>query len=233
MLTAETRRTPTHQRLSIMFECVPGYSVDTRLSEGRSRAADRGGPPAARPLRDHHRRAEDLRQRAAQLCATGETFILEAQVQYAEVRWRAVSCGWPRRHVRYGWLAEGITLQLTNGTSWQGNIFVDRAGCADAGITPEQYDTMLGVVEQLREAFSRRGQSFAVASAGRDDVGACLCIVNLKLRREATAGRLSCRQTGGRGDADNRAPPTGRSCLEGLQHTRHRRRGTHWLFPGR
>jgi len=183
MLTAETRRTPTHQRLSIMFERVPGYSVDTR--GGSAEVVAERLIAAARLLRDRYgittaalkpseggggaristglslSDEEDLRRRAAQLCTTGETFILEAQVQYAEVQMagRRLRLA-PSAHVRYGRLAEGITLQLTNGTSWQGNIFVDRAGCADAGITPEQYDTMLGVVEQLREAFSRRGQSF-------------------------------------------------------------------------
>lgn len=196
LLRAETARAPMHTRLGMSYDRVPGYTVDAHadsaaevaerlvtaarllrsrygLSHGCLKPSEGGGGARITPGIDL---ADEpaLHERAEGLWRTGELYVLEAQVAYLELPMggRQVRFA-PSAHIRYGRRAEGVTLQLTNGTSWQGNVYVDADGCADAGITPAQYSTVLDTVEELREAFAARGQSlvtggldFAVGRVG-------------------------------------------------------------------
>ena len=196
LLRAETELAPMHRRLGLEYERVPGYTIDAGAPTA-AEVADRlmlavrllttrygcqvgclkpsEGGGGARIVTGLSLTDEvALRQRAEGLWRTGELFVLEAQVEYEQLPMgsRQVRLA-PSAHVRYGRVAEGVTLQLTNGTSWQGNVYVDADGCAEAGIAAGQYDSILSVVEELRAAFEARGESlvtggldFAVGRVG-------------------------------------------------------------------
>jgi hypothetical protein len=110
------------------------------------------------PLDDPERLA-DLSRRAM---TTDEDYLLEAHAYYvpAEVRGRGLLLA-PSAHIIDGRVAEGVTLQLVEGTVWRGNVFLDRSSCHLFGLREEQYDL-------IRRSMDDFIAGFATTSAGQD-----------------------------------------------------------------
>lgn len=188
-LDAETELSALSRRIGLGFRRLPGYTVDGgrgSLSEvvgelrlaahllqtrygvtvGCLKPSEGGGGARIRPgvaLDD----PDTLTRAAESLWHSQEQYVLEAQIHYAQTRvsGRNVPLA-PSAHVRNGHVPDGVTLQLTNGTSWQGNVYVDRATCATLGIPTGSYDAMLAFMTEMKDRFFARGLS--VVTAGVD-----------------------------------------------------------------
>lgn len=186
LLSAETAMAPLSRQLGLRFTAVPGYTVvgsafDEQEVVDRLRWAARllaerygihfgcfkpsEGGAGARiipnvPLHDEAR----LHRLAAQAYRTRESYILEAQVDYARLQLHGRSFILaPSGHVRYGHVAEGLTLQLMSGPSWQGNVYIDARTCEEVGLAVGQYEAMLQFMHDLHAAFTRRGLGLVTA----------------------------------------------------------------------
>lgn len=104
------------------------------------------------PLDDDAR----LTELADLLLSGPEDFVLEAHVDY--LRHRVEGHEFivaPSAHVVGGALAEGATMQITRGSVWQGNVYVDRPVCHRLGLSEERYDFIRSAIEDLRVALNR------------------------------------------------------------------------------
>ncbi|MFI8437287.1 hypothetical protein ACIGJO_26805 [Streptomyces sp. NPDC079020] len=186
LLAAETALSPMAVRLGVRFPVVPGYSVypdDSdatvvvqRFSEAAALLRERygftqgclkpseGGAGARISPAISIDSPEEVARVAEQLRHTKEPWVLEAFMHYTQVPIgsRTVPLA-PSAHVRNGHVAEGVTLQLTGGTSWQGNVLMDAESWAEAGLSADTYPAMLGMVEELRSAFAERGLRMVTA----------------------------------------------------------------------
>ncbi|MEV5411863.1 hypothetical protein AB0K60_23875 [Thermopolyspora sp. NPDC052614] len=95
---------------------------------------------------------------------TGGQYILEPQFSYltATVSGTTFTLA-PSGHVRYGHVADGLTLQFTNGTSWQGNLYFDAAACHEVGVGPAEYAAITTMLRELYAAFTENGHSLVTA----------------------------------------------------------------------
>ncbi|MGW7092347.1 hypothetical protein [Streptomyces sp. NPDC054874] len=59
----------------------------------------------------------------------------------------------PSGHIRHGQVAEGLTLQMLDGSSWRGNDYVDEAGWTALGLPRDAYRTVRAALEAVRAAF--------------------------------------------------------------------------------
>ncbi len=182
MLAAEAALSPLSRKLGLRFPALPGYTITgpalerellsaARLLTDRY-AVRRGalkpsqGGAGARivtgvPLGD-----EAGVRRLAAAARSEEEYVLEAHVDYLRTEIGGASLMAPSGHVRNGRVADGLTLQLMRGTSWQGNVYVDAMSCASVGLATEQYRSMLEAIHELHAAFIRNG--LALATAGVD-----------------------------------------------------------------
>ncbi len=88
-----------------------------------------------------------------------EDFILEAHVQYSESNIEGhVLPSSPSAHIRLNGVAEGISLQIMDGTCWEGNLYLDASTCEEFGISQSQYDQMHQIMEHFQQAFSVKAQ---------------------------------------------------------------------------
>lgn len=197
-LAEETELAPMRQRLGVSYQRLPGYAIDT-ATETVAELADRlllaarllgerygitlgcvkpseGGGGARITSGVKLTDQDALRGWAERLWPTRELFVVEAHVLYQRlpIGGRAVSLA-PSAHVRYGKVAEGITVQLTNGPQWQGNVYLDERACADVGVAVDLHNRMRQTVEDLRRAFAAHGETlitggidFAVGQVGGD-----------------------------------------------------------------
>ncbi len=179
----EGRLAPMRMRLKLDYEALPGYAFDAAQPEelllaarlmgerhGLTRAclkASRGGG-GARIVTDFDLTSEPALRRFAETHSDADDlFIVEAQVSYdtVVVGGQRVQVA-PSAHIRHGRLADGVTLQLTSGTNWQGNIYLDREGWAGLGLDDRIYDSVRDTVERLRAALGGElvtgGVDFAV-----------------------------------------------------------------------
>lgn len=195
-LAAESRLSPLIQRLGVGCQVLPGYTIVSGESE-EATIAERFDS-AARMLTERYRitigclkpskggagarivrgvRLDDeaaLRRLATVAYRSGEDYILEASITYDQcVLGGQTLTVAPSGHIRYGHVADGLTLQITNGTSWQGNVYFDESTCGSAGLTPGQYDTIRRDLAELHSAFTSRhldlvtaGFDFAVGRVG-------------------------------------------------------------------
>ena len=195
-LAAESALSPLARRLGVNCTVVPGYTIDGHAADvaivaerlgsaarmlitryGAAQAClkpSEGGAGArivpAIELADETR----LGELAERLWLTGEKWVLEAQVDYLTHQAAGQSLELsPSVHVRHGHLADGMTLQITNGTSWQGNVYLDEAVCESVGMTLAQYREIRADLTQLHDGFRRHdlslvtaGFDFAIARVG-------------------------------------------------------------------
>ncbi len=186
LLAAETALSPLSTRLGLRIAVIPGYTVAAngpdeavvtdrflaaarlltdryQLRHGCLKPSEGGAGARILPWVPLHDEAE-LRRLAALTWRARQVYVLEAQVDYVrrQVGGRTVILA-PSGHVRYGHVADGLTLQLTSGTSWQGNIYLDEATCGTLGLAAGQCRAMLQTVHDLHDAFTRHGLGLVTA----------------------------------------------------------------------
>jgi hypothetical protein len=186
LLAEETALSPMAARLGVQFPVVPGYSVypdtadetvviqrfieaarllNTRygIAQGCLKPSEGGAGARISPAINIGR-PEEVARIAEQLRHTQEPWVLEAFMHYDQApigRWTLPLA--PSAHVRNGHVAPGVTLQLTGGTSWQGNLLMSADSWAEAGLSVRAYPAMLTMVEELRAAFSQQGLKMVTA----------------------------------------------------------------------
>jgi hypothetical protein len=188
-LAAESALSPLTRKLDVSCTVIPGYTVDGRASD-RAIVARRvttaaellrqryglthgclkpsEGGAGARIIPDIDLSSTtELSDVAGRIFAAQEEFILEAQVSYLthEVGGRQIMLS-PSVHIRHGHLTPGMTLQITNGTSWQGNVYVDERACTSVGMSVGQYRAIRSGLEALHCGFDKA--KLSVVTAGFD-----------------------------------------------------------------
>ena len=179
MLAAETALSPLSRKLGLRFPALPGYTIT-------GPALEQELPSAARLLIDRYAiRSGCLKpsqggagarivtgvplgdeagvRRLAAAARADEEYVLEAHVDYQRTEIRGASLMAPSGHVRNGRVADGLTLQLMRGTSWQGNVYVDEMSCGSVGLSAEHYRLMLEAIRDLHAAFTRNDLTLATA----------------------------------------------------------------------
>jgi hypothetical protein len=188
-LAAEQALSPLRRRLNTNCAVLPGYTVDGRspdvetvarrlllaasllhqrygITRGCLKPSEGGAGARIVPGIDLSLPAK-LRTLAERIFAAQEEFVLEAQVSYLshQVGGQRIMLA-PSVHIRHGHLTPGMTLQITNGTSWQGNVYVDEAACGSVGLSPGQYSTIRADLEDLHHNFAKA--QLSVVTAGFD-----------------------------------------------------------------
>jgi uncharacterized protein YmfQ (DUF2313 family) len=188
-LAAESTLSPLRRRLNVSCAVVPGYVVDgkapdsatvaTRLaraagllrerygiSRGCLKPSESGAGARIVPGIDLYDAAK-LRELADRIYAAQEEFLLEAHLSYLSHQvggLRIVLA--PSVHIRHGHLTPGMTLQITNGTSWQGNVYIDEAVCESVGISLSQYRAIRADLAALHSGFGQA--QLSVVTGGFD-----------------------------------------------------------------
>ncbi len=180
MLAAEAAESPLAQLLGATVPTLPGYTLVrdghdlvafTRqltaaaellrarygLRRGCLKAAVAGGGTRITPnveLGDHRA----LARLAAAAHLYGDDQVLEAHVVYdtTTIGGRTIPLA-PSAHIRGGQVAPGLTLQLTRGTTWVGNIYLDAASAGELGLSPTLCDRIDAAMHALRRGFERIG----------------------------------------------------------------------------
>jgi hypothetical protein len=185
-LAAESELSPLARRLAVHVTTLPGYSIDAGPVDEQVFA--RKLETAAHLLRERyglHRGClkpsqagagarivsgialdDDgmLRHLAARAWPSREAYVLEAQVEYLHRRVAGADLTLsPSGHIRDGRVAEGLTLQIMNGASWQGNIYVDEHSSPSVGLSVESYRSIGDAITNLHAGFSDRGLGLATA----------------------------------------------------------------------
>jgi hypothetical protein len=186
MLAIESRSSSLYQQLGLTMPILPGYTIERTgadrdtfieqtiqaaqllqqryaLQRGCLKAAASGD--GARIITDLDLSAEsalaDLARAAYQ---HGDDYILEAHVEYLSVNVGGqVLKTTPSAHIRWGQVAEGLTLQITEGTSWKGNIYIDEATADAFGVAPAHYRSITATMQQFLQAFQRQNLGLAIA----------------------------------------------------------------------
>ncbi|WP_169952727.1 hypothetical protein [Microbispora sp. H11081] len=195
LLAAEQRRSEGFRRLEMAVPVLPGYLVPrgedpagftARLVEAARALRERYGLTAgclkpgeagdgARIVTGLDLADEAaLAAHAAEAFAHGDDYLLEAHVAFPRfsVSGRDFIAA-PSGHVRYGQVAEGLTVQLMNGCSWEGNATLDKDSCRGLGVPEEFFVPMMDAIGAVREAFNgpaaaREGCQGGLAMGGLD-----------------------------------------------------------------
>ncbi len=195
-LETESRNSPVRRDLGVRFPALPGYTIQ-RSGEDRS-SFIRQALEAAKMLQSRYglrrgclKASEagngarispgiDLGAQAALVSLAesayphGDDYVLEAHVDYLKVEaGEGLVNAAPSAHIRWGQVAEGITLQFTEGTSWRGNLYLDADTCESFGISATHYRSIQRSMSEFRRAFRDRklgltigGIDFAVGRIG-------------------------------------------------------------------
>ncbi len=191
VLALESTLNPFWQELGLLVPRLPGYTIeaaggDQRLAAERLGAAAtllreryglrygchkpaRGGAGSrirtGIPLED----PDALARLAAEATQTDEDYLLEAHADYLrhQVRGHEFILA-PSAHVRDGQLADGATLQITRGTAWQGNVYVDESSCARFGLDAPRYRLIRRSVSDVLHTFQRLGGGYELTKGGID-----------------------------------------------------------------
>ncbi|MEU8539845.1 hypothetical protein AB0C52_07550 [Streptomyces sp. NPDC048717] len=185
IMRAEAAVAPLGRRLGVTCPVVPGYAVDGRtpdtatvrdelVAAGRLLAErygivrgclkPSGGGAGARIVAGLDLTDPDtLSRQAERVWRAQETFVLEAHVDYLESPLAPGVFLSPSGHVRDGHLAPGLTLQLTNGTSWQGNVYFEEEHARQLGLSTAAYRSVRDALAELRDGFDGHGLSLVTA----------------------------------------------------------------------
>lgn len=94
----------------------------------------------------------------------GDDYVLESHVHYSTVAIGNQQLKLtPSAHIRAGKLADGITLQFTEGTSWVGNFYVSETLAPTLGISLAQYQAILKTIDNFRIACQQESSGLAIA----------------------------------------------------------------------
>jgi hypothetical protein len=115
-----------------------------------SEAGDGASIVSGVPLHD----TERLQHAARDAYCHGDDYLLEAQVDYltVEMAGRQFIMA-PSGHVRFGQVADGLTLQFLHGPSWGGNAYFDAATCHLLGLSESLYEKMRAAMHDIADAF--------------------------------------------------------------------------------
>lgn len=190
LLDAESATTPVYRELGALLPRLPGYTVragggpESVLAEVREAAGllrRRYGlelgclKPATALIGSRLRTAIPLDSPAAvdemarQVSGGDEDYVLEAHADYL----RHPVPGYefilaPSTHIRAGEVAEGATLQITRGSVWQGNVYLDELSCGQFGISRHQYDSIRTSMDAFLRAFQGNGTDLGLVKGGID-----------------------------------------------------------------
>jgi hypothetical protein len=115
-----------------------------------------------------------LKELAEDAYKHGDAYILEPYLYYdkVDINGESIKIS-PSAHIRWGEVADGVTLQFTEGTSWKGNIFFDERTSTKYGVSKENYQTIVTCMESIRQAFGNKklgltiaGFDFAIGTIG-------------------------------------------------------------------
>lgn len=115
-----------------------------------------------------------LKELAEDAYKHGDAYILEPYVYYdkIDINGESIKIS-PSAHIRWGEVADGVTLQFTEGTSWKGNIFFDERTATKFGVSIENYQKIVACMESTRQAFKNHklgltiaGLDFAIGTIG-------------------------------------------------------------------
>ena len=190
VLAAESATTHLCQELGVVVPRLPGYTVRAGGPPGSVLAQMRG---AAQLLRDRYglelgclkpataltgariRTAVPLHSPAAvdalaaQVSEGDEDYVLEAHADYL----RHAVTGYefilaPSVHIRAAAVGEGATLQITRGSVWQGNVYLDERSCEQFGISREQYAFVRTSLGDFLSAFQASDKDLGLVKGGID-----------------------------------------------------------------
>ncbi len=106
---------------------------------------------------------------ADQMMLTREDYVIEAHADYVRhaVEGHEFVLA-PSAHIRAGSLGEGATMQITRGSVWQGNVYVDEHACARLGLSVEHYDFIRARMAEFLHAFQGDGRDHGLVKGGID-----------------------------------------------------------------
>ncbi|MFE5664983.1 hypothetical protein ACFQ7W_13760 [Streptomyces niveus] len=176
LLAAEQRLGEGYRRVGMAIPVLPGYTV-ARADAPAERFVEEA-VRAATLLRRRYGLAQaflkpsesgsgarivgpiDLRDialvrtAAADAHRYGDDYLLEAAVDYVTVPGARTQCPVaPSGHIRNGAIAPGLTLQILDRFSWEGNAYIDRPEWERCGLAVELYDDMLRAMHDIHAAF--------------------------------------------------------------------------------
>jgi hypothetical protein len=186
ILEVESRSSILYKKLNLTIPVLPGYTIERsgedldsfiqqtiqaarllrqryRLERGclkASEAADGARIFAGLNLRDELK-IETLAKDAYQ---HGDDYLLEAHIEYLQVNVGGqILKTTPSAHIRWGRVAEGLTLQTTQGTSWKGNIYIDEAVGDLFGVSKAHYQIVTETMKEFLRAFQSRSLGLMIA----------------------------------------------------------------------
>ena len=185
-LAAESRGSLLHRELGLNLPVLPGYTIVRsgvdrptfvqqtlqaaqlllqryQLQRGCLKASESGDGARIFPGLDLTATSE-LEALARDAYSNGDDYVLEAHVNYLQVNVGfQVLQTTPSAHIRWGQVAEGLTLQLTEGTSWKGNIYIDAETADQFGVSQVHYQQIMQAMQAFHHGFRSRHLGLAIA----------------------------------------------------------------------
>lgn len=94
----------------------------------------------------------------------GDDYILEPHIQYKEIIINGEKLkASPSAHIRWGEVATGLTLQFMEGTSWKGNVYIDKKTTDSFGVSNAHYQTILNCMDGFLDSFQRNNLGLTIA----------------------------------------------------------------------
>lgn len=176
LLAREQRMSSAHRLLGMEIPVLPGYLVPRGDDPGEFAAGVRA---AARLLLERYgvergclkpceagdgarivtgldlHDEEALTRHAREAHPHGDSYALEAHVDFAtcDIAGRRFIIT-PSGHIHAGRVAEGLTLQLMNGCSWEGNATLLAEDFAAFGVPKGAYASMTAALQAILDAFA-------------------------------------------------------------------------------
>ncbi|MFE3072563.1 hypothetical protein [Streptomyces sp. NPDC059247] len=176
LLTAEQRLSEGYRRVGMAIPVLPGYTMARTDAPAEQFVEDT--VRAAALLRRRYGLAHAflkpsqsgsgarivgpvdlqdtalLRTAATDAHRHGDDYLLEAAVDYITVPGARTRCPVaPSGHIRNGEIAPGLTLQILDRYSWEGNAYIDRPEWERCGLAVDLYDDMLRAMHDIHAAF--------------------------------------------------------------------------------
>lgn len=196
ILKEETKLSKLYQELNLALPVLPGYAIKRkgkdcnafvqqliqsaqllqdryRLQKGCLKASKAGNGARVTPDIDLNDKAK-LEMLAMTAYGHNDDYVLEAHVEYINSNIGGFPLKTtPSAHIRWGEVADGLTLQFMEGTRWKGNIFTDLDTCSVFGISAEHGRLIIHTMNQIYHVFKSRelglsicGIDFAVGRIG-------------------------------------------------------------------